>query len=106
MDLPSTEVKTESYWDRWARERVEATKFVKTSNVVVAKSLEKAQLAAKEAVAAMQAAAAAETEALYVKMRSENTESEYDIDIDFTALENSDATKMFQGAWFEEWALQ
>jgi len=71
MDLPSVEVKTESYWDKWARERVEATKFVKTTNVVVARSLVNAQKAAEKAVAAMRIAAKAEAEALYVKMSAE-----------------------------------
>jgi len=100
MDLPVAEVKTESYWDRWARERVEATKFIKTSNVVVARSLEKAQLAAKEAVAAMRAAAAAEAEVLYIKMQEDGIESDYNVDIDFQLDASRDNTKLFEGAWF------
>lgn len=105
MDLPSVEVKTESYWDRWARERVEATKFVKTTNVVVARSLVNAQKAAEIAVAAMREAAKAEAEALYVKMRAE--QEDITIDIDFEKLTGvTGETIMFDGAWFKAWAAE
>lgn len=35
MDLPDIMVQTESYWERWAKARVENTRVMKTSNVKV-----------------------------------------------------------------------
>jgi hypothetical protein len=39
IDLPDPMTKTESHWDRWAKKRVEATKYVTSSNVMENSSL-------------------------------------------------------------------
>ena len=99
MDLPKMEVRSENFWDQWAKDRVASTRVV-TSKAVERASSEVAQAAAATEVAAMQASVRAEAEALYTKMQAENKDLpqvEINLDTNFGSTN-------FEGSWWAAWA--
>ena len=106
MDLNEAVVTEESYWEKWAKARVENSRVMKTTNVKVNQSFKRAQDAAREAVAAMKVAAEAEAEALYVQMRAAAEDKE--IIIDAAALRKAKLEfeqKNREIAWFKAWEV-
>lgn len=80
MDKDEAVVTEPSYWEKWAKKRVEHTRVMKTTNVRVNESFKRAQEAAVEAVEAMKVAAELEAKAIYEKNLANADDEEIIID--------------------------
>ena len=87
IDLPEPMSQTESHWDKWAKRRVEETKAITSSNVMVDSSIDEAKMAAEKYVIAMKLSVEKEAASLYEQMLAAQTDA--DIVVSKAALANA-----------------